>query len=433
VGGGGKSSVVFRLAAEAAAQGRRAIVTHTARIAAFQTDWAPATVESQDNDLPEASLAAHLAAHGWCLLTGPIVGDRRAGLSAATVDRLAARAAALGVSLITVEADGSKMRPIKAPAEHEPVLPESTTLLAPVVGLDAIGATIDDRNVHRPTLVRQLLGLPDSGPQRLTPAQVATLLCAPAGGAKARPPAARFVPLLNKADSPLRLACGRLVAALLARQGQQALLTAAGRSNPHAVVERWGPIAVVVLAAGASRRMGRPKQLEIVDGVPMLARAVRTAVAAGLGPVFVVTGAGHEVLQVLLDPWQQAAGRPVHIVHNPHWEQGQASSMHRGLAAAGADAQAAIFLPVDQPYLDPQLLRQLAAAWRQGADMGAPLAGDQLRGAPAIFDRRHFPALYQVEGDTGGRALLQRAGDNVARIAAPPAWLSDVDRPEDLE
>ena len=162
VGGGGKSSAVFRLATDAAAAGHRTLITHTARIAAFQTAWAPAYIEYAGGPLPLDKLGRLLATHGCCLLTGPLVGDRRLGLRPEIVDELARRAPELGVACITVEADGSKMRPLKAPAEHEPVVPDSTTLLAPMLGLDAIGASIDAQHVHRPELVRRALGLDDA-------------------------------------------------------------------------------------------------------------------------------------------------------------------------------------------------------------------------------------------------------------------------------
>ncbi len=188
VGGGGKSSAVFRIALDLAQAGRRAVITHTARIAAFQTAWSPAVVEVLDGTLPLQAIARALDAYNVCLLTGPVVGDRRAGLLPHLVDALAQAADSLGIAAITVEADGSKMRPAKAPAEHEPVLPATTTLLAPILGLDAVGGAIDSRLFHRDELVRQVLGLPPGSSDRFTPRQAAELLVHAAGGAKARPP-----------------------------------------------------------------------------------------------------------------------------------------------------------------------------------------------------------------------------------------------------
>jgi molybdenum cofactor cytidylyltransferase len=122
------------------------------------------------------------------------------------------------------------------------------------------------------------------------------------------------------------------------------------------------------------------------------------------------------------------------------WARGQATSMQAGMAALPGNVQAAIFMPVDQPFLSPLLLRQLIQAWRRGAALAAPAVDGQVRGAPALFDRRFWPELAAVQGDTGGRSLLQRhkyaaeyaGGYATVLIPAAPEWLQDIDVPEDL-
>jgi molybdenum cofactor cytidylyltransferase len=435
VGGGGKSSAVFRIGLDLARTGHRAVITHTARIAAFQTQWAPAVVEVEGDHLPWAQVEQALAAHSVCLLTGPVVGDRRAGIAPQQVDELAQRGCMLGLHAISVEADGSKMRPAKAPAEHEPVLPDATTLLAPVLGLDAVGGLIDQRLFHRAELVRSVLGLPAEGDQRFTPRQAAQLLVHADGGAKAQPAAARLLPIFNKADTPLRLLLGRLSARTLAAQGQASLLTVIGDAGRMPVSERWGRVAVVILAAGGGRRMGRPKQVEEIDGAPMLLTALSKAAPLG-GPVYVVTGAHAELVNTLLgrlplDLDRQLHGR-LHVLHNPHWEAGQSSSLHLSLRSLPPQVEAAIWMPVDQPYLETRLLRQLTAAWRAGAALAAPTVEGQLRGAPALFDRHYWPHLLTVEGDSGGRSVLQTYAAEAALIPAPASSLADIDYPADL-
>ena len=428
VGGGGKSSSAFRLAAEVAAAGKRAVIAPSTRIAAFQTAWAPAFIEANGAELPWDELARQLDRHRCCLLGGPIVGDRRLGLEPAQIDALARRAAELDIAAITIEADGSKMRPVKAPAEHEPVLPDATTQLAPVAGLDAIGAALDARAVHRPERVRRVLGLAAEAAPRLTSAQLARLLADPAGGAKGLHPALRFVPILNKADTPLRLAYGRLTAALLAAAGVSALVARVGDAAQPPVVERWGQVAVVVLAAGASRRLGRPKQLEVVAGETLIARAVRTAQQGAAGPVVVVTGAEAEATRRAL----RDAPPELIFVHNPNWAEGQATSVTAALRVLPATVEAAIFVPVDQPFLDPLLLRRLVQAWRAGADLAAPQVDGELRGAPALFDRSYWGELAALQGDIGGRRVLLAHREQVAPAPATAAWLLDIDTEDDL-
>ncbi|MBE2236304.1 MAG: putative selenium-dependent hydroxylase accessory protein YqeC [Caldilineaceae bacterium] len=428
VGGGGKSSTAFRLAAEVATLGKRAVIAPSTRIAAFQTAWAPAFVEVSGAELPWGELERQLARHHYCLLGGPVVGDRRLGLEAAQIDALARRAAELHIAAITVEADGSKMRPVKAPAGHEPVLPDATTHLAPVAGLDAIGLALDARGVHRPELVRRILEVDVDAAPLLTPAMLARLLRHPAGGAKGLRSSLHFIPLLNKADTPLHLAYGRLTAALLAEQGISSLVTCVGNAAQPPVIERWGQVAVVVLAAGGSRRMGRPKQLEVVGGATLIERAVRTARQGNVGPVVVVTGAEDAAIRDAL----AGSREDVTFVHNPAWATGQASSVVAALQAMPPQVDAAIFLPVDQPLLDPLLLRRLTACWRAGADLAAPAVGDELRGAPALFDRLYWEELLALQGDVGGRRVLLAHRARVVTTPALAAWLHDVDTEDDL-
>jgi probable selenium-dependent hydroxylase accessory protein YqeC len=103
-----------------------------------------------------------------------------------------------GVCLLN-EADGSRMRPFKAPAEHEPVIPVETSLVVPVVGADVFGKTLDADHVHRPELVSALSGAPLGTP--ITPEIVARVLAHPEGGRKGVPVSARVVALINKVES----------------------------------------------------------------------------------------------------------------------------------------------------------------------------------------------------------------------------------------
>jgi probable selenium-dependent hydroxylase accessory protein YqeC len=96
------------------------------------------------------------------------------------------------------EADGSRMRPFKAPAGHEPVIPPETTLVVPVVGADVFGQTLDDDHVHRPELIGALTGAPPGSV--ITPEIVARVLAHPAGGCKSVPAHARVVVMINKVD-----------------------------------------------------------------------------------------------------------------------------------------------------------------------------------------------------------------------------------------
>ncbi|MDQ3248775.1 MAG: selenium cofactor biosynthesis protein YqeC, partial [Chloroflexota bacterium] len=386
--------------------------------------------------------------HKRCLVIGEVQAYKVRGIAPERVDQLVAQAAGLNVAAVLIEADGSRWLPFKAPAAHEPVLPTSTTLLIPVMGLDALGAPIDDTHVHRAEQVRRLLGLaPDDATTRLTPQMVARLLVHAQGGAKALPAGARLLPLLNKAETVTRLASARLVAHQLAGAGYGSLIGAVGVNPANPIIERWSPLAAVVLAAGQSRRMGRAKQLEIVDGEAMVVRAVRTALQSEVATVLVVTGAYADAVAALLSPLLAEAGDRLRLVHNPDWQSGQASSIRTAIQMLSASAllpgerfkghpgarfAAALFTPTDQPFAPATLLRQLICRWRSGARLAAPLVDEEVRGAPALFDRSLWPELLTLQGDVGARPLLQKYHAEVVTVPTPAELLRDIDTPQDL-
>ena len=195
VGGGGKTTAMFRLAREVVANGGSVITTTTTRIFGAQIALAPAHVPAAD--LTRERVAAALAVHRHVLVIGPTdAGSGKAeGVSLDLFRRL--RAWFPGVCLLN-EADGSRMRPFKAPAAYEPVIPADTTLVVPVVGADVFGKPLDADHVHRPELVSALSGAPPGTP--ITPAIVARVLAHPQGGRKGVPAGARVVVLINKVE-----------------------------------------------------------------------------------------------------------------------------------------------------------------------------------------------------------------------------------------
>lgn len=184
--------------------------------------------------------------------------------------------------------------------------------------------------------------------------------------------------------------------------------------------------AAVVLAAGASRRLGRPKQLLIRDGETLLHRAARLAAASGALRTVVVLGARRDAMQTAL------AGLDVESVFNPDWEQGLSSSLHAAARALDDFNGSVLVLGCDQPALDGAHLSALiaGASWSPGA-CAATAHGDAL-GIPALLP----PALWRqstgLHGDRGfGATLAAQVPGAVWRLQAPELeW--DLDTPADL-
>lgn len=159
--------------------------------------------------------------------------------------------------------------------------------------------------------------------------------------------------------------------------------------------------AIIILAAGESNRLGRPKQLLTFRGESLLRRSTRVAVEAQCGPVIVVLGFAAQKMAPELE------GLPVYLVTNQSWKDGMASSLRVGLRAVPEEADAALLVLCDQPYIDVDILRKLNSRFEQGATIAACRYRD-VTGVPALFSRKFFDELDRLQGDQGARSVLNR-------------------------
>src|SRR5262245_11377437 len=229
VGGGGKTTALYLLGRELAAHGIPTLLCGTTRFTPPAEGDAPnLTLLADDAEL----LAATDRATSWPVTTATGWGskDRLLPLEPGWIDSLHARRPELAV---VIEADGSAMRPFKAPGEHEPVIPASATLVVAVAGIDAVGRPLDETHVHRPERVAALTGASLGEP--VTAAVVARVLLHPDGGRKLVPPRARWIALLNKADTPERRAAADDVAVLLRAAGAATVVNAQLRREPPVI------------------------------------------------------------------------------------------------------------------------------------------------------------------------------------------------------
>jgi molybdenum cofactor cytidylyltransferase len=183
-------------------------------------------------------------------------------------------------------------------------------------------------------------------------------------------------------------------------------------------------IGVVILAAGEAVRLGKPKQLIEFKGEPLLRRAAKSVIAAGLTPI-VVLGAilepCHEVLRDL----------DATIVQNDRWRDGIASSIVAGLSAAEQRGVDAVLLMVcDQPRISAESLRRVIEAY-PGHGIAAARYGGTF-GTPAIFSSKFFSALRTLSGDRGAKAIIQSSSSEVVMVDLPEAAF-DVDSAADLD
>jgi molybdenum cofactor cytidylyltransferase len=185
--------------------------------------------------------------------------------------------------------------------------------------------------------------------------------------------------------------------------------------------------AIIILAAGNSSRLGRPKQLLPVGDDTLIGRIVGVALHAATGRVIVVTGA-HEV------PIREAlANKDITIIQNRHWEEGMSSSIRSGIAAlAGMEPTPSnvILCVCDQPFVSPELFLQLIAAKEEcGKGIIACTYADTI-GVPVLFDSRYFYTLQNLRANEGAKSLLFRYREDVGTIAFREG-ARDIDTEED--
>ncbi|MGD9099038.1 MAG: selenium cofactor biosynthesis protein YqeC [Anaerolineae bacterium] len=435
VGAGGKTSAMFCLGHELATQGWRVVSTTSTHLGADQVAQVPHAVVQSTQEI--ACLAHQIWPH--TLLVGPInpKTNKAPGLPPGLIARIPTL---LSADVVINEADGARMLPFKAPADYEPVITPGTTLVVPVVGVDVIGQALDAAHVHRPERVAALTGAEPG--QTITPALVATVLTHPQGGLKDVPHQARVVALVNKVQTPQELSVARRLADLLLDAPRiEAVAIGAVQEEAAPVRLVRNRVALVVLAAGESRRFGRLKQLlPWGDGGTLLTHALDVALASRVRPVLVVLGCRAEDCRAVLgDPLtssgQSSPYRAVAVIVNPDWTEGQSTSVRAGLAALPENVGAVVFHLADLPGVTPGVIEALIA--RHEATL-APVVWPEYegqRGNPVLLDRDTFPALQRLTGDVGARPVIMayaRAGD-VERVAVEePGVLLDVDSPQDL-
>lgn len=188
----------------------------------------------------------------------------------------------------------------------------------------------------------------------------------------------------------------------------------------------------LVLAAGASSRMGRPKAGVRIPGTErtFLSRLITTLLDAGLPGVTVVTGAAPEATR---EAWTGHDPR-VRFAHNEDWAEGQLRSLQCGLAAVDRpDLEAVLVALVDIPLVDVQTVRDLVAAWRRTrAPIVRPARGDE-HGHPVIFGREVFAALTSADPAEGAKPVVRAYADRILNVAVADAGaFRDFDTPEDL-
>ncbi len=185
---------------------------------------------------------------------------------------------------------------------------------------------------------------------------------------------------------------------------------------------------VLILAAGGSERMGRPKQLLPLAGESMIRYVANRALHASAHPVAVICGWTHAEVQ------QQLIDLPVTLIKNRNPEAGLSASLHAGVRfVMEQQGKAAVVLLGDQPGVQAEVIRRVIDTYRERNCKIVQARYTDRPGHPVLFDRLLFPDLLRLQGDVGAKEVLTRRRSDICWVDVPSPMPRDIDTPEEYE
>ena len=391
-GAGGKTSLLFSLAREYSGS---VLLSATAHLGIEQLTLADRhiVIESEEDLLP---LKMQIP-RGVSLLTGPKQDDARVGgLDPELIEAVHQLAVSHAVPLI-MECDGARMLPLKAPARHEPPVPDFVDTAIVTAGLSGLRKPIRDV-VHR---MDRFCDLADKDYRDPVEADdLVKVLLHEDGGLKNIPPEAAKIVVLNQTQTDRQKAAARRIAPALLQEYDLVLAADVVLHRRPVVHSVYQKIAGVILAAGEAKRMGQPKQLLNWGGSSLIRRVAETALDSDLDEVVVVLGANADIIREAIEDL------PVKFVINDHWADGQSASIRAGLQVLSSQIGGVVFLLADQPRMTSTLINEIVRTHQNTFQPITLPMIDGRRGNPALFDRRTFQDLSALQGDSGGRQLF---------------------------
>jgi molybdenum cofactor cytidylyltransferase len=192
-------------------------------------------------------------------------------------------------------------------------------------------------------------------------------------------------------------------------------------------------IALVILAAGESQRMGTPKQLLTFGGKTLIRHSALVALESLCSPAIAVLGANQEkilpeIAHLTLND------KLLHILNNSEWQEGMASSIRLSInhlvEVMGKNLEAIVFMLCDQPFVNAELINELVTVYRRTRNpLVVSTYENGVNGVPALFSSAIFPELLQLKGDTGARKIIMQFSEKMLSVPFPKGNI-DLDTPE---
>jgi molybdenum cofactor cytidylyltransferase len=188
-------------------------------------------------------------------------------------------------------------------------------------------------------------------------------------------------------------------------------------------------IGLIILAAGASTRLGQPKQLLLFQGKTLLIHTIEQALSSRCCPIIVVLGSQAEHIKLNINSY------PIFIVKNPNWEQGMSASIQTGikqLQHIQPDSKGVVITLCDQPFISSQIIDKLVETYQQTQYSIVVSEYNNILGVPALFSNTLFRELMNLDTKTGAKSLIHKYS-NERSIVPFPLGIFDIDTPQDYE
>ncbi len=421
IGAGGKTATLIALAHELAELGWRVLATSTAPIPADQLALMPHVLRF---DAGADAISAALGEDGFVYITGSLGGK---GVAAPPMEWFGWTLDAVNADVLLIEADEAAGLPLKAPLDHEPLIPPETSLVIPIASLAALGQPLDADHIYNPEAMIERYGFYEGNPV-LSP-WIAQVVRDEALGLRGIPERARVMALLNAvpAEGYLRLRAHLMARMILKSSRVSGVALGSVRSaDPISEVQR--PLGAIVLAAGLSRRMGEPKVLlPWTHGKTIVEHIIDQLILARIDHITVVTGNRADQVAAL------AKARGANAVFNPRYEVGEMlSSLKVGLMHQSSEIAAALVVLGDQPRIQPKIVGQVMMAYAEGrGDLVIP-SYQMRRGHPILIDRRYWNELTALPDEGNPRDVINAHPVTYVNVDND-SILRDVDTPQDYQ
>jgi probable selenium-dependent hydroxylase accessory protein YqeC len=404
VGGGGKTTAMFKLARELRNLNRRVLVTTTTAIFYPDNEEYDRVVVTKD----ECSSTFDNMNHTGITVLGSEVSPENKLLG---VDKNFIEKIYLSniFDYILIEADGSKRKSIKAPAEHEPVIPEGSTKVVGVIGLDCISREIDEKYVHRPEIFAKITNSRKG--DVIGYESILNLIENDKGLFKGVPSGCERFLILNKVeDKDREEAADKVLEGIVERNiSMDGFIVGSLLEDKYMKLPNEGNITAIIMASGFSRRMNTNKLVLPVNGIPCIERVIKAVCESDVDEI---------VLIYQKDDVKYIAEKyGLKTIYNDKAHLGQSEAVKLGVLCSNTASKGYMFFTGDQPFINKRVINKVVDNFEAGSYRIVVPTFEGKRGNPVIFSSLLKDELLKLEGDVGGRAVMEKYSSCVKLLA----------------